>query len=451
MLTSLHIENFKGWKDTGKVRLAPLTVVFGANSTGKSSIGHLLLALKQTVLSADRRQALNLGDANSLIELGTFQECLHNHDVTKNLHFQLGWDLPDEMEVIDPLTNSRFSGTELALDVLLCADENAQPRVLKIQYELLKDHARTLLLETFKGSFFLGLLSEQYSFIKKSSSASNQGKYDKFYRIPEQTRSLYMNADFVDDFALQTEAIFNGLAYLGPLREYPKRLYSWSGEAPESVGQKGEYTIAAILSALRVGGHYADGLESFYTFGEYIAHWLMVLGLIHRFRLSPIAEGRKEFEVLIKTHANASEVKLTDVGFGVSQVLPVLVQIFYAPPNSTVWIEQPELHLHPQVQSELADVFIAAAKAKRAQFIVESHSEHFLNRLQRRIAEGSVKPEDVAIYFCKRTDGETELEELQVDEYGEITNWPENFFGDEMADIAARTVAAMQRKMADQK
>lgn len=80
------------------------------------------------------------------------------------------------------------------------------------------------------------------------------------------------------------------------------------------------------------------------------------------------------------------------------------------------------------------------------QLIVESHSEHFLNRLQRRVAEGAIQPEDVAVYFCRRAGFAIELEPLRLNMFGEIENWPEHFFGDEMADIAGRTLAAMQRK-----
>jgi predicted ATPase len=115
-------------------------------------------------------------------------------------------------------------------------------------------------------------------------------------------------------------------------------------------------------------------------------------------------------------------------------------------------MEQPEIHLHPQVQAELADVFISATQAREngkerhVQLIVESHSEHFLNRLQLRIAQGTVAPEDIAVYFCRRVGSATELEPLRLTMFGEIENWPENFFGDEMADIAGRAFAAMQRK-----
>jgi len=135
-------------------------------------------------------------------------------------------------------------------------------------------------------------------------------------------------------------------------------------------------------------------------------------------------------------------------------VLPALTQPFYCQPHSTVWMEQPEIHLHPQVQAALADVFIAAIKAREngklrgVQLIIESHSEHMLNRIQRRIAEGELSEQDVAIYFCRRAGSRAELEPLRLNRFGDIENWPENFFGDEMADIAARTLAAMQRKKA---
>ena len=145
-------------------------------------------------------------------------------------------------------------------------------------------------------------------------------------------------------------------------------------------------------------------------------------------------------------------MKITDVGFGVSQVLPALVQAFYSEPSSTVWMEQPELHLHPQVQAELADVFISATHSRQdgidrnVQLIIESHSEHFLNRLQRRIAEDLISPEDVAIYFARRSGSASKLEDLRINEFGDIENWPENFFGDEMADITGRVSAALSKK-----
>lgn len=455
MLTSLHIKHFKAWKDTRSIRLAPLTVIFGANSAGKSSLGHLLLALKQTTLSADRKRPLHLGDDNSLIDLGTFVECLHNHDLQNALEFELGWKIPGkDLEARDPLTKNKFSGDELTLSVKLSANDKEQPTVDKLTYQLL-DHGTSQLTVDYrrdeKGK--LEISSNEYKFVRNTGRSWPLDEPDKFYRISDQSRARFKNAEFLSDFALSTEAALNSIYYLGPLRDHPKRIYSWSGETIESVGQKGELTIAAILAASAQERMLNRGHRQRLTrFDEFIAKWLKDLGIIESFAVKPVAEGRKEYEVLVKTHVSASEVKITDVGFGVSQVLPALVQAFYCPPNSTIWMEQPEIHLHPQVQAELADVFISATQAREngkerhVQLIVESHSEHFLNRLQLRVAEGVVAPEDVAVYFCRRAGATTELEPLRLNMFGEIENWPENFFGDEMADIAGRTLAAIRRK-----
>jgi predicted ATPase len=177
------------------------------------------------------------------------------------------------------------------------------------------------------------------------------------------------------------------------------------------------------------------------------------MGLIQSFTVSAIAPDREEFEVRVRVSDRAEEVKLTDIGFGVSQVLPVVVQAFYAPPNSTVLIEQPEIHLHPSAQIALADLFIAAISAReegeprRVQFLVESHSEHFLRRLQRRIAEEEITESDVALYFCYLGDDGAQIDRLEVDSYGNILNWPPDFFGDELEDVAVQADKAMQRKL----
>lgn len=455
MLTHLHIKNFKAWKDTGPIRLAPLTVIFGANSAGKSSLGHLLLALQQTARSTDRKRALHLGDSSALIDLGTFADCLHGHDLGQSLKFELGWTLPKPLEVRDPLAPSnRYQGDHLQLAVEWVAGKLQQPEVRAMHYALSKGGECVLDVAMQRDDERkFSLKSERYGFKMADGRKWPLEEPEKFYRLSDITTARFKNAGFMADFALATEFCLDRLSYLGPLRNHPQRIYQWSGETPASVGQMGEYTIAAILAAQSDGRLLNRGpRRAKQGFSEFIAAWLKDLGVIHDFSVRPVAEGRKEYEVLVRTHGQAPPVKITDVGFGVSQVLPALVQAFYCPPNSTVWMEQPEIHLHPQVQAELADVLISATQAREngkerhVQLIVESHSEHFLNRLQRRVAEGTVRPEDVAVYFCRRAGSATELEPLRLNMFGEIENWPENFFGDEMADIAGRTLAAMQRR-----
>ncbi len=457
MLTHLQIRNFKAWRDTGPIRLAPLTVIFGTNSSGKSSLGHLLLALKQTALLADRKRALHLGDENTLIDLGTFADCLYGHELQQTLHFTLRWRPPQGLTVKNTLNrNETFRGDELELAASLIADKASQPQTREFVYRLLRDEEEILTIRHARASQGkkASLTSKQFKLVHAQGRKWPLEPPEKFYRFADRTLSRYQNADFLAEFSLETERLLQNIFYLGPLRSHPRRVYQWSGDTPPDVGARGEYTIPALLAATEANRKLNRGKQrKLQRYDTFIAAWLKDLGVIENFSVEPVAKGRKEYEVLIRTHTGMPEVKLTDVGFGVSQVLPALVQAFYAPPNAVVWMEQPEIHLHPSVQANLADAFISAMQSyengapRNVQIIIESHSEHFLTRLQRRVAEGQVSPDEVAIYFVKRKKSGAELEPLALDMFGDIANWPENFFGDEMADIAARTRAAMQHKI----
>ena len=453
MLTHLHIKNFKAWADTGGFRLAPLTVLFGTNSSGKSSLGHLLLALKQTVLSTDRKRALHLGDTNSLIDLGTFSDCLHGHDLGKTLAFELRWRVPGGMTVRNALDRTEnYKGDELQLGAQLIANK-AQPETEEFRYTLRQNGVTALDVVHTRKTSGGDLKCGPLRLIRANGRQWPAEAPEKFYRFTDRTLLRYQNADFLAEFALETERLFNKIYYLGPLRSHPKPVYQWSGDTPPDVGPQGESAVAALLAATQEGRQLNRGhKQRKQRFDAFIAGWLKELGVVTDFEVKPVAKDRKEYEVLVRTHAGSAQVKLTDVGFGVSQVLPALVQAFYAPADSVVWMEQPEIHLHPQVQSNLADAFICAVQAwenskpRGTQLIVESHSEHFLTRLQRRVAEGSISKEDVAVYFVSRTGSQAQLEPLVMNDDGEIENWPDNFFGDEMSDVAARVRAAMERR-----
>ena len=362
----------------------------------------------------------------------------------------------------NPLIRSDvYGGDGLALRAELRADRSEQPKVKQIEYLLfdgIPDNSEIYVLHGYDDKNKLELATSPLNLVKAQGRVWPLEAPEKFYRFSEVTLARFQNADFLTAFALETEKMLKNLYYLGPLRLPPKRFYQWSGDSPDYVGSQGEFAIAALLAANSEGRKLNRGPRKQYMlFGEFIAYWLQQMKMISSFKVVPVAKGRKEFEVLVKTYAGAPEVKLTDVGFGVSQVLPALVQAFYAPPGSTVWMEQPEIHLHPQVQAELADAFISATQAgedgspRNVQLIIESHSEHFLARLQRRVAEGVLSPEDVAIYFCSRPGSKAEIEPLRIDEYGEIENWPPHFFGDEMEDVMARTIAAMNKKIEKEK
>ena len=455
MLTELRIQNFKAWRDTGPVRMAPLTVIFGTNSAGKSSLGHLLLALKQTARLTDRKRALHLGDLKSDIDLGTFADCIHNHELNAKLSFTLGWKPPQPVKIRDPHAEVTYSGESLRLQASLRADQRGLPELESFRYEVLAKNQTALTIDHGLGRDGKPALS-----VTPMRLVMKQGRKwpieapEKFYRLSDVTLARYQNADALALLPLEMERLLEGLIYLGPLREPPRRTYHWAGDTVPDVGVRGEYAIAALLSATDAKRELNRGKKQRrQRFDGFIAAWLKDLGVIDSFAVRPIAKGRKEYEVVVRTRPNAPDVKLTDVGFGVSQVLPALVQAFYAPPHSTVWMEQSEIHLHPRVQAELADALISAVQAhengspRNVQLIVESHSEHLLLRLQRRVAEGKVRPEEVAIYFVHDEPAGAAIEELKLDFYGEIENWPDGFFGDDLGEITARTSAAMQRRI----
>lgn len=457
MLTELRIQNFKAWRDTGSVRMAPLTVIFGANSAGKSSLGHLLLALKQTARLADRKRALHLGDLQSDIDLGTFSDCLYGHDLKAKLIFTLGWKPPSPLTLRDPLAPASYTGNAVRLQSSLRADPRGLPALDAFRYELLQDDVKTLSVDHGLDEAGKPLLKvDPMRLVHAQGRKWGIEPPEKFYRFSDVTLARYQNADALAQLPLEVERLLDGLIYLGPLREPPRRTYHWAGDTVPDVGVRGAYAIAALLAATDSGRELNRGYKQRrQRFDAFIAAWLKDLGVIGSFAVRPIAKGRKEYEVVVRTRASAPEVKLTDVGFGVSQVLPALVQAFYAPPLSTVWMEQPEIHLHPRVQAELADAFISAVQAyedgrpRGVQLVIESHSEHFLLRLQRRVAEGSLRPDELAVYFVRDSKEGAALEELKLDMFGEIENWPEGFFGDDLGEIAARTQAAMKRRIAE--
>lgn len=456
MLTELRLENFKAWRDTGPMRLAPLTVIFGTNSSGKSSVGHLLLALKQTMLLTDRKRSLHLGDDNSLIDLGTFEDCIYYHDLSSPLDVSLRWKPRGDLVLKDILDSAAtFKGDEITLRSEIVASKTEQPETRRFTYTLHQQGEGVLSAHHGRDNGKAYLECNPLRLVFAQGRKWSLEPPEKFYRFSDKTLSRYQNAHFLTDFVLETEQMLENFYHLGPLRSPPKRVYPWSGDTPPDVGAEGELTIPALLAATQQERKLNRGpSQKYQLFGSFIANWLKDLGVIDKFKVEPIAAGRKEYEVLIQVHSAAPWVKLTDVGFGISQILPALVQAFYAPPGSVLWMEQPEIHLHPRVQANLADVFISAIQAREngenrnTQLIIESHSEHFLNRLQRRIAEGELGPSDVAIYFVSQKKGQAHLEPLTLNEYGDIENWPDDFFGDDMEDITQRALAAAKKRQA---
>ncbi len=457
MLKKLRIQNFKGWKDTGTIRMAPISLFFGANSSGKSSIGQFLMMLKQTVESPDRKAVFYPGGKNSAVQLGSYQEMVFHRDPKNKIAFEYQWALQDILKFKDPVSGQIFSGDTLAFGAKVGLGDIDQHTLVvdRLEYELIDNDEIQLLIgmerkpET-KSDYKVE--ATDYSLKRKQGRVWYPGAPVRFYGFPDEVVAYHQNADFVQTLNLLNEKLFRSIFYLGPLRTKTERLYSWTGIEPESVGYAGENTVAAILAGRnrKISLGYKRRVK---PLEEIIALKLKEMGLIEEFKVNPISDKRQEYEVKIRTKGSKDWVDLPDVGFGISQVLPVLVQCFYAPAGSIILMEQPEIHLHPSAQSALADVMIDVINSREkgadrnTQLVIETHSEHFLRRLQRRIAEDAVPNERVSAYFANIAKTPAMLEPLQIDIFGNIQNWPENFFGDEMSDITEQAKAAVKKRM----
>ncbi|MCZ2114539.1 MAG: DUF3696 domain-containing protein [Anaerolineae bacterium] len=457
MLTQLELRNFKSWASTGKqpVRLAPLSGLFGTNSSGKTSLLQWLLMLKQTADSPDRNLVLHLGDDRGMVELGTFQDLLYRHDLSLPLGWHLTWKLNQRLAIIDPKkpTAELFGDEQMAFEAEIGWRRNGSSStgrmaVQRLAYRFANASFGMQSIKDSPDDFELINTRPRFKFSRVKGRPWNLPQPAKCYGFPDQVRAYFQNAGFLSDFELEFEKLCQRILYLGPLRDYPKRQYPWAGAQPPDMGRKGERVIEVLLASreAKIVYSFGKGVKR-KTLEELVADWLKKLGLIDSFAVRPITEGGKLFQVWVRRHPAAQEVLLTDVGFGVSQILPVITLCYYAPPGSILLLEQPEIHLHPSVQAGLADVFIDAIKTRGIQIILESHSEHLLRRLQRRIAEEEFSAQDAALYFCAIDDkGASSLTRLAVDLYGRIENWPEDFFGDEFGEISETQKAILRRQ-----
>lgn len=448
MLKHLHVRNFKAW-ETLNLPLGNVTGVFGTNSSGKSSILQFLLLLKQTKNATDRGLVLDFGTQDQLVNLGGFQDVIHKHDKTLKLSWDLLWEPRKGLSLNDPSgkrTEVLASGEQLKVrshvemrDAQLISDW--------LEYDLGGLSFSISPKKEGSKEYQLNSSGTDFRFIRNQSRVWALPGPIKTHLFPDQAKTYFKNSDFLGVFEAEYEAQMDRIFYLGPLREYPRREYPWSGASPSDVGRRGERTIEAILSATqRKEKRNLGGRTRYKNFEEMIAYWLKELRLISDFKIEEIGSGANLYRAKVQRDAKSAPVLLTDVGFGVSQVLPALVLLYYVPEGSTVIMEQPEIHLHPSVQSGLADVILSVAKHRKLQVIVESHSEHMLRRFQRRVAEAEVDADLIKLYFCDSANGRSTLLPLELNIFGEIQNWPAHFFGDEFEEIAATRKAAIRRK-----
>jgi predicted ATPase len=433
MLTKLQVKNFKCFEDTGELELRPLTVFVGPNSSGKSSIVQFLLALRQTVESMDIRTAFAPNDG--WVRLGSYPDFIFRHDWQRELEAML--EFTEHLPA--PVRSSR------------------QPNKLRLRVRWRYNRKTTQIrLEESElvfndGEFSQSLMRRAGRYEATLKIASEDGKEWRhevlpvhFYDFAARIKKGEKPSDFRQKvprhprvFAVRQS--FYLVFYLGPLREFPQRSYVISGQAPSDVGVRGERSAEALWFASRTKKQRQQMLEN-------INRWVKEFGIAKEVKLQRLGKSN-QYQVLFVDAATDLPVNIADVGFGASQLLPIIVQGFYAPPESILLVEQPEIHLHPKAQATLGDLLMEVVKAGDRQVIVETHSEHLLARIQRRIAEQKFSHEQVAIYYFEPTPGGTKIHRLELDEYGQLVEpIPEGFFEEGLEEALAHMKAVGERK-----
>lgn len=437
MITHIRMKNFKSWKDSGDVKLAPLTGFFGTNSSGKSSLLQMLLLLKQTAERSDAEEAIFFGDENSLVNLGDFREVIHGHRLGEHLEFELAcklthsssnYNIPREQTVNSFAFNSEIRS------------EQGKSIVEKLSY--CSSYKEREVVIYHQGSVFFP------SSRPDSDPERDQHKINlnTCYGKTSSTGVTSGGRGHLRKYSAAFEELFSHVFYLGPTRKHPRRYYHWEGDFPETPGQWGGQTIDALLSA-RIDQRTTPYKGKNVAIEEQISAWLQKMELAYAFEFARTGpRDDKNYEFRIQKGQKSIKVTLADIGYGVAQFLPVLVMSYYVPIGSTLILEEPGTHLHPKAQADIADLLIEVINERNLQILVESHSEHLLTRLQRRIAEEKISSDQTALYFCKNENGSSECITLDLDELGNIKNWPKNFFGNEMGDLVAMTKAQSERR-----
>ena len=381
---------------------------------------------------------------NSLVNLGNFREVIHGHKENELLELEFG------CKVQKPFTISRrdslrfppvssLNVKSFTFNITISCNENGIS-VERGCYRV-KPEDKKKEVKDDSNTFFVTLDSQGKSENEEEIIEGNFSKkiYGQPYSGPGPNNARIIR------FSSEFNRLFSHVYYLGPTRVEPQRYYQWGGSHPQHIRQWGNQTIDALLSA-RVRKLKTLHQKEEVPIEDRVSYWLQEMDLADSFSLDWTSQGSIEYEVRIQKTSSSPPVTLVDMGYGLGQFLPVLVLCYYAPERSTLILEQPGIHLHPKVQSQLADLLIEVITERNLQILIESHSEHLLNRLQRRVAEEKIAANQTALYFCQHINGASKIDKLDMDEFGNITNWPENFFGDEMGDLFAMTKAQRERQ-----
>ncbi len=407
----LFVKNFKGIADQGWVDLKPITLFIGTNSSGKSSCLHALAALSQTAKLPNSTRPLILDDEFAQVHLGRFIDVIHTRRHSDVI--ELGADLGRIGMIGHPTpganrTAERTPATFRFAFVCTLRTQNIHLRRADYQigertFTVTREKNGGLILRS--GNETTGVAIEPTGFLLEPLFAAHIN-VEQFLPLWLLNRGMEMT--------------LKNILYLsiGPFRQPPLRNYPTRGSSPAEVGAQGEAAVTMLANEIiqrQVRAHATQ-----------VARWLEALGVGKNLTVKRVARSDL-FDVEVKL-ADGRAYSVPDLGYGVSQVLPVLVQCSFAPPGATLLFEQPEIHLHPVAAKRLAKIFRETAADKRARLLIETHSPDLVRQFQLDVGDGLLAADDIAIYLVERREGASVLRRMALEVDGEIyDNWQRGF------------------------
>ena len=401
-LSEIRVEGFKALAGLAKLEVRPLTILAGANSSGKSSAIQPLLLLKQTLASPSTPDVLELAGPN--VSFTEYSQLF----APGRESMRFGFRVDSAAAPLDVDVHYSLGGTSKL--TLRRQEVGIATRKLILEPALSSKEIETLmpgLPEAVGGRRIDLKVVVSRGFLRVASSFPDGA--------PEST-------DFwISDPANPLPKLLLNLIHIPGLRGNPQRDYPLRSIAgPRFDGHFQDY-VAGIIAAWPE--------EERKRLGDALRH----LGLTWKVEAKRVDATRVEVRVgrLLSPKKGGGKdlVSIADVGFGVSQVLPVLVALQVARPGQLVYLEQPEIHLHPRAQRSLARLLADAAQGG-GRFLVETHSSLLLRGIQTLVAQGKLDPAIVKLHWFRRSEstGLTEIIAADLDENGAFgSEWPEDF------------------------
>ncbi len=430
MLQRFELRNFKAFRQQS-FDLAPITVFVGRNGTGKSSVLQALAFLKQSSLRG--KEAYSAAEARVLADLGSFGEVVHLGDNSLSVELgtkaqlnslghapwpSLGWQnigtLPIELNYQCELFGSRTPEEKVEV-------RPSGGPVYKMSRESnINRPVEDIRIVTQANSYFTGFYVEISGTGNALSSLAGP-------QIPDPSPgdlTREMNRIGLAP-AIQLQRFF----FVPAGRGFVEQTFPLQDDASDDLSTAMGYSEFASNAATR--------LAMDRTLEEQVSGWLEeVTGLRIRAEL-----GRgKTINITFQPPRHLSDriaVGANNESFGANQLSHVFLQIALAGDESTIGIEEPEVHLHPRAQRHLVESLARIAKERSRQFIISTHSERVLSRLLLLVTKGMLSPKDVAIYaFDKDADGVASAERLEINAEGQVEGGIPGFFEESIADMS---------------